>query len=76
MIFFDVETRLVHESESLSTMDLVSYAIGVIFNDGIDFPMFSFYRASHQTYKQLRTFNIPAVFKQAILHDDKIKVDN
>ena len=73
MIFFDVETRLMHESESLSTMYLVSYAVGVVFNDGIDLPMFSLYRLSHQTNKELQTFNIPSVIKQAILHDDKIK---
>ena len=72
-MFFDVETRLVHESESLSTMYLVSYAIGVVFNDGIDLPMFSLYRSSHQTYRELHTFNIPSVIKQAILHDDKKK---
>ena len=73
MMFFDVETRLVHESKSLSTMVLVSYAIGVVFNDGIDLPMFSLYRSSHQTYRELRTFNIPSIIKQAILHDDKKK---
>ena len=73
MIFFDVETRLVKETASLSTMYLVSYAIGVIFGDGIDLPMFTFYRSSHQTYKELKKFNIPSVIKSFMMKDDMTK---
>ena len=72
-VYFDVETKLVQETPSQSNMFLVSYAIGVMFNEGIGLPDFFMYRATDQTYDELCSFNIPDIIKNAIHPDDETK---